>query len=119
MAITIDNRTKVSTNNRLSRYVQGGLTDQYSNRAGWWERYPLEKRPDDIRHTITSTEAHRPDLIAYNEYGKATLQWLVLQYNAIVDQNTELNAGDVILLPTQRRVMIEIQTHPVGGNPVT
>lgn len=119
MAITVDNRTKIATNNRMSRYVQGGFSDKYSNRIGWWEKYAYEKRDDDIRYTISSRQQGRPDLIAYDVYGKTSLMWLVLQYNSIVDQNTELTAGKLLRLPTQRRVMLEILTKQVGGNPIT
>ena len=31
-----------STERRSSRYVQGGLTDVYDQRLGWWERYELD-----------------------------------------------------------------------------
>jgi len=119
MAITINNRTKVSTDNRMSRYVQGGLSDKYNNRIGWWERYVFEKREDDLRYTVSTTEEKRADMIAFNVYGKTSLTWLVLQYNAIVDPETELYVGRELRLPTQRRVMIEFLTKQVGGNPVT
>lgn len=119
MAITIDNRTNISTNNRMSRYVQGGLSDKFNNRIGWWERYVFEKRDDDLRYQIRSYQEKRPDMIAYDVYGKASLMWLVLQYNAIVDPETELYAGRELRLPTQRRVMIEFLSKQVGGNPIT
>jgi hypothetical protein len=119
MAISINTRTNISTDNRMSRYVQGGLSDKFSNRIGWWERYSFEKREDDLRFVIQTHQEKRPDLIAFDAYGKTSLMWLVLQYNAIVDTETELYVGRELRLPTQRRVMIEILTKQVGGNPVT
>jgi hypothetical protein len=44
--------------------------------------------------------------------------WLVLQYNSIVDINTEFVAGESIILPTFERAQTQILTKSVGGNPV-
>lgn len=104
-----------STESTISRYTQGGLTDRYQTRLGWWERFVIEKQPDDIRFIISSEYEARPDLVAYQLYRRATLQWLVLQYNNIVDINTEFVSGKIILLPTPQRVQVSILANITGG----
>ena len=106
------------TEKSKSRYTQGGETDRYSKRVGWWERRDIEQRDDDIIYTISAREVGRPDLIAYNVYQSVQLSWLVLQYNNIVDIETELSINKVIRLPNHRRVALDIVTQPVGGNRV-
>lgn len=102
-----------------SRYVQGGTTDRYPTRLGWWERKKIEKRDNDLRVVVRTNEDRRPDLMAARIYGNARLQWLVLQYNNIVDIQTEFLPGMELRLPTQRRVTLDIMTAPTGGNRVT
>jgi len=116
MAFSIDNRTTNSTDNRYSRYVQGGSTDIYSKRLGWWERRKIIQQDDDFVVTILENEAARPDLISYRLYGKATYAWLVLQYNNIVDPVTELITGATIRMPARARLTLDIVTKPEGGN---
>lgn len=119
MAFTINDINKNSTDNRSSRMVQGGLTDRYNNRLGWWEKRILERQDNDFILTVQEYEANRPDLISYRVYGKAQYAWLVLQYNNIVDPVTELVTGAEIYLPTQSRLVLDIITKPVGGKPIT
>lgn len=99
-----------SDTQRDSRYVQGGLTEKRGSRVGWWDRFPIPRAEDDIALTITPKYNRRPDLLAYDVYGKTTLTWLVLQYNNINDVNVEFATGSQITLPSVRRVMTEILT---------
>lgn len=108
-----------STDNPISRYVQGGLTDVFVNRTGWWDGYELASATDDIKLVLTPKYNTRPDLLAYDMYGKSTLMWLVLQYNLIVDINTEFVTGVTVILPSKSRVFSSILTYQAGGNPVT
>lgn len=117
MAFTIDNINNNSTKNRNSRYVQGGLTDIYNKRLGWWEKRLLEKQNDDFVFAILKEEAGRPDLISQRVYGKAIYAWLVLQYNNIVDPEVELVPGKVITMPSQTRLTLDIITKAEGGTP--
>ena len=103
---------------RNSRYVQGGLTDIYNNRLGWWEIRKFEQHEDDSIVTILDREAARADLISFRLYGKSSYAWLVLQYNNIVDPVTELIAGKIIRMPTQQRLILDIITKPEGGKTV-
>ncbi len=108
-----------STDNTLSRYVQGGLTDVFANRLGWWDAYQLLSATDDVTFVLTARYHQRPDLLAFDMYGKSTLMWLVLQYNLIVDVNEEFVTGAQVTLPSKSRVFTSILTYQSGGNPVT
>lgn len=108
-----------STDGKRSRYVQGGTTERYSTRLGWWERQILEKNTTDVAVTITSKYALRPDLLAAEFYGDSRLQWLVLQFNNIVDINIEFVEGKEILLPSPSRVTFGMLNNSTGGVPPT
>ncbi len=111
-----DNIFTNSVEQQYGRYVQGGETDRYSNRLGWWERREIPKREDDHRLVVFSGEAGRPDLISFRAYGTARYAWLVLQYNTIVDPITELATGSEILVPDESPLLLDIMTKTTGGN---
>lgn len=113
-----DNNLKKSTDNRNSRYVQGGISEIYSIRTGWWERQIFERQDDDIQFVVGASDAKRPDIISQIVYGKAIYAWLVLQYNNIVDVETELLPGKVLFLPSQSRLILDIITKPTGGKKI-
>jgi len=102
-----------SDQTRDGRYVQGGTVEQLRDRLGWWERRIYAPSVTDIKLTITPRYAVRPDLLAYDVYGKATLAWVILLYNNIVDINLEFAEGKEILLPTRERVQTEFLTKPL------
>lgn len=110
------NRIKSAAKGPSSRYTQGGTTDVYPTRLGWWERRKVEQDDSDIVLTIRPDEDRRPDLIAFNVYERPHLGWVVLQYNSIVDTETELTIGKTIRLPSLRRLTLDILSRPVGGN---
>lgn len=112
-------RSSNATDIRESRYVQGGTTDRYRTRLGWWERKLFPQSDTDFTITILASEDRRPDLVAARIYGKSSLAWLVLQYNNIVDIQTEFTTGTEIRLPTQRRVMLDFLNQPTGGKRIT
>jgi hypothetical protein len=107
-----------SANNTVSRYVQGGVTDVYANRLGWWDGFTFPPSSDDVSFTLESKYNQRPDLLAYDMYGKSLLVWFVLQYNGIVDINEEFITGAVIRLPTKSRLFSSIMIYQEGGNVV-
>lgn len=115
MALTPNNINTKSTDNRNSRYVQGGTTELYSNRTGWWERRVFERQDDDIRFIVGNSEARRPDVISQAVYGKAIYAWLVLEYNNIIDVETELLSGAELFLPSKQRLILDIITKAPGG----
>jgi hypothetical protein len=94
-----------STNNKRTRYVQGGTTEQFPNRLGWWERKIMPRSNTDIRLVITSDLVGRADAIAKLVYGSDQYMWVVLQYNTILDDREELIEGAVIYLPSPDRIL--------------
>lgn len=103
---------------RNSRYVQGGTVERFPTRLGWWERRTFASSPTDIEVTIDRKYAQRPDLMAYDAYGKPWLAWVILQYNNIVDINEEFISGKVIKLPTNFRVNTEFLTNTQNVTPI-
>lgn len=91
-----------------SRYSSGGKTTVTGDRIGWWERTVFPRSPLDVTINITKKYAGRPDLIAYDMYGRSTLQWFVLQYNNISDIHEEFVEGTTITLPTKGRLLGDI-----------
>lgn len=91
-----------------SRYNKGGTTENYSNRIGWWDRKIFSPARDDITLLITTKYNKRPDLVAYDVYGNPQYMWVVLQYNNILDINTEFIIGKTIKLPSINRLKTEI-----------
>lgn len=94
-----------STQQRNTRYVAGGQTDVFVNRLGWWERKPFAKDSSDTMFVITSRYSKRPDLLAADVYGKDIYMWVILQYNTILDINTDFVEGKTISLPQASRVL--------------
>ena len=99
-----------STDVANGRYSHGGTTDVLSNRLGWWERTNFKKLPMDIKMVVTKRYAGRPDLVAYDVYGRTTLMWVVLQYNTILDIAEDFVEGTQITLPTRSRLFSELLT---------
>lgn len=95
-----------------TRYNQGGYTDEFEKRLGWWEQDITIGHDDvtDIYVLIDSKYDKRPDLLAYKYYKKSTLAWLILQYNNMVDPTEEFVAGKTIIIPSPSRVLFEILT---------
>ena len=110
-----------SLDNAKGRYTQGGDTETFRKRLGWWERDldSLRRDDTDVQLTIAPKYDKRPDLLAADYFGSALLMWMVLQYNHIVDINEEFVAGVRISLPTTQRVLFDFLNKPTGGVPPT
>lgn len=100
-------RSDKGTNNR---YVQGGVSESFQPRIGWWERNIYEKSETDTSIVIQNNYDKRPDILSTLVYGSPAYTWFILQYNNIVDINTEFVAGKTLLIPTKERLMTEILT---------
>jgi hypothetical protein len=95
-----------AANDPNSRYVMGGATEQLNpGFLDWWEERIFPRALDDIPFTISQKYNQRPDLLAFDTYGKDRLMWLILQYNTILNINTEFVTGAQILLPSPDRVL--------------
>lgn len=99
---------KRSDQQRGGRYLQGGTVELRGDKLGWWERKLFDRSPTDVSYTITSKYANRPDLLAFDLYGRANLQWFVMQYNNALDVYTDFNEGTTIVLPTRGRLFGEL-----------
>lgn len=109
---------KSSMKKKNSRYLQGGETEVFKERLGWWEKrtdIPNNQITDTV-FVLTKRYEHRPYLVAKLFLGKEDLEWLVLQYNEIVDVMEEFVAGREIRIPDKRRVDFSIITKPTTSN---
>lgn len=93
------------------RYNIGGKTESLPTRLGWWDRKIMSKSSTDVSITITPRYATRPDLLAYDLYGSASLMWVVLQFNSIIDINEEFKVGSEITVPSKSRLFTQILTN--------
>lgn len=96
-----------------SRYVQGGTTEQFSNRLGFWERKIFPRDVTDRLITLEAKYHRRPDLLAYDLYKDSRLMWFILQYNTIVDIDVEFVAGKTLLVPTPYRLRVGLLSRGV------
>ena len=103
-----------------SRYLQGGETEVFKERLGWWERrtdIPTDQF-DDQTFVITKKFEYRPYLVAKIFLGREDLEWLVLQYNEIVDIMEEFVVGREIKIPSKGRTNFSITTKPTLSNKI-
>lgn len=102
------------------RYVLGGITDVYPNRLGYWSMVDIpHNQPDDIIFTLDAKTQYRPDLISYKYYNETSFEWVVLQYNYIVDVNEEFIIGNVFSIPSYSRLFSNILTKTHKPNVIT
>ena len=108
----------LSNQQRVGRYRCGGYTDVNGSALGWWERVVFIKSPTDITFQLTQKYNHRPDLVAFDVYGRPDLQWFILQYNDMLDVIGEFVTGASITLPTKIRLFGEILVAAPKTSPV-
>lgn len=89
-----------------SRYVQGGTTEDLPNRLGFWDRKVFPRDTTDRVITLEAKYDRRPWLLAHDLYKDSRLMWFLLQYNTIVDIDTEFVAGAEITYPTPYRLRV-------------
>lgn len=97
-----------SLERKTSRYVQGGTTELTQNRLGFWDRQIFPKDSTDVVVTLDTKYHKRPWLLAYDVYKDVSLTWFILQYNTVLDIETEFVAGVTITYPTPFRLKIGI-----------
>lgn len=99
------NRRSSSANQPAGRYTKGGTVEQFDNRLGFWERKNFTDSPTDTLITLTPKYDQRPDLLAFDAYGKSSYAWVILQYNNILDPVGEFVVGAKIRLPSAQRIL--------------
>ena len=87
--------------------MQGGLVDDFNNRLGWWERRVYPTDTSDVTLILPAKYNMRPDLLAFDLYGTASLQWFILQYCSIGDL-TKFTQGIELTLPTKSRLVSQL-----------
>ena len=62
---------------------------------------PIPKEDDDIQFAINTTYQYRPDLLAFDLYGSATLWWVFYQRNpnTLTAPPLDFKVGSQIYLP--------------------
>ena len=64
---------------------------------------PIPKQSDDFLFAITTTYQYRPDLLAFDLYGTATLWWVFYQRNpnTLTRPPLDFSVGQQIYLPKE------------------
>jgi hypothetical protein len=104
-------KDKTSDKKKYSRIIQGGEYERSGSKISFWSKRTdiLKNQNDDIEIFELPLQYHkRPDLLAYDLYGRSDLMWVILQYNSIVDIEEEFIAGANLKLPSRSRVFSEI-----------
>lgn len=108
-------KNKSSLQQRNARLLQGGKTDINGSKLGWWER----KTPNTQEHFVVEIDINtskRPDLLSIQHYDTAAYDWIILQYNNIVDINEEFIVGNKVKMPTIAFIRAYILNSPVRGH---
>lgn len=92
---------------RFSRYSNGLVTTNRSNKPFIILRRPLELEPneDDTFVTVTQEYERRPDLLSSRVYGDPELWWVIYEFNGIMDPLFDLKMGQILRIPSLERVV--------------
>lgn len=99
-----------ATDNKLSRYNQGGVTQIFEDRTGFWDRKYFQYDTSDLIFTLDVKYHQRPWMLAHDIYKDVSITWLILQFNNILDINEEFVAGRTIRVPTLGRLQTGLLT---------
>lgn len=107
---------KSSIKKKNSRYLQGGNTTQLDDKLAWWEKRRINL--EDIPYTLITIDNvlnKRPDLLAFNVYDSSDLDWIILQFNNIIDVAEEFTYGKIIKVPDRSFVYSNILSKASNG----
>lgn len=107
-----------SLNLKISRYVQGGITEEGPIGIEWWDRFIFPLDDSDIEYIVNENVQGRLDLIADYFLKDPQLWWLIAQYNNILDAHLEIVTGRILYIPTVERVQLFLSQRN-GGIPST
>ena len=93
-----------------SRYTNGIVTTNRSNKNFLILRKPLDLEPDssDTFITITQELEKRPDLVSFKCYGVVELWWAIYEFNNIRDPFFDIKSGQILRVPAIERVLSAI-----------
>lgn len=96
----------------LTRYTNGNITTDRNGKEFLVLRKPLVLEPaeDDKVVIITDRYIKRPDLLADVALGDRRLWWVIFEFNNIKDPFFELKLGQIIRIPSKKRVLEAIKT---------
>ena len=109
--------TPSSAKRKDTRLVQGGSSTINKKSVGWWERDPnfVSYADDDIIiYSLPVIYDGRPDLLSYDLYDNNNLEWVILQFNRIVDINEEFVAGVRLRVPSRNRLYTSLLVKSVS-----
>ena len=75
---------KLNLNMLNTDQMEGAVREKLGNTTAL-----ITKAIDDLKITISAKYVKRPDLLAYDLYGRPDLMWFVLQYNDILNINED------------------------------
>lgn len=89
----------MATANKIGPYAKTNITN--SGYLDILKIIPVPAEGDDVLYEITSAYHQRPDLLAYDLYGKKELWWVFIQRNMDIlkDPIYDFTAGTKIYLP--------------------
>ena len=87
----------------ISRYKNGGETDDLEGKFGWFEPISFQKDSSDIVFTVTKEFVGKLWLIAEHMYGDSRYWWFIAMYNDIIDPIGDTYEGLELILPTAAR----------------
>ncbi len=90
-----------------SRYKDTDLYADVDGNAffGPWEELEIQDPSDYELYQIKSKDIGRIDVLAYDFYGDPTLQWVIMNFNNIIDPIFDLEIGDKIKIPSKDQVL--------------
>jgi len=72
---------------------------------GTWKRIEIQDTTEFIYYQIKASDIGRLDLLAYDYYGDPTLDWVIMDFNSIVDPIFGLEIGQKIKIPSKDQVL--------------
>lgn len=114
-----DNLRSSVYNKKNGRYVLGGQTEVSAGFVEWWEPVDMPKDPSDIGYYLEAKYVGRPDLLAFAWFGDVGLEWVIPQFNNILDPAEELVEGKFLLIPSREKLNSIQSNIKVGGIPST
>lgn len=66
------------------------------------------------QYQVTEMEVGQPDLIAYNVYGQEQYDWIIMDFNGLVDPYNDMYVGQILRIPDLQQTLAYLnqQTGP-------